>query len=111
MIPLRQLEEMFANMRAQTKWDIDGELLWGYFFTDHDVSKLEKVSHHLSQAGYEVVRIFLAGDNRTHVLHVERVEKHTPQTLDARNAELADVAVQFALQSYDGMDVGPVSRK
>ena len=26
---LQQMEQMFANMRVQTKWDVDGEMLWG----------------------------------------------------------------------------------
>ena len=34
---------MFANMCADTKWDVDGEMLWGYFFTDTDSSP--DVSH------------------------------------------------------------------
>jgi hypothetical protein len=29
-IQLAQLEEMFVNMRARTKWNVDGPLLWGY---------------------------------------------------------------------------------
>lgn len=33
-ITLQNLKQMFANMRAQTKWNVDGEMLWGYFFTD-----------------------------------------------------------------------------
>ena len=109
MIPLQQLEEMFANMRAKTKWDINGELLWGYFFTDPDPKKLEDVSQHLTRAGYRLVRIFQTDDKHTHVLHVERVEKHTPETLHARNAEFDRLASEFGLYSYDGMDVGPVT--
>jgi uncharacterized lipoprotein YajG len=25
---LQQMEDMFTNMRANTKWDVDGEMLW-----------------------------------------------------------------------------------
>jgi hypothetical protein len=42
------------------------------------------------------------------VLHVERIEAHSPQTLLARNEMLYDLANQLELNSYDGMDVGPV---
>jgi hypothetical protein len=34
---------------------------------------------------------------------------HSPQTLFARNEALSEVAKQFGLGSYDGMDVGPVA--
>ncbi len=32
MITRDQLEAMFENIRAKTPWDIDGKMLWGYFF-------------------------------------------------------------------------------
>ncbi len=107
-IPLQKLEDMFANMRAQTKWDVDGDMLWGYFFTDPDPKKLEPVAEHLARGGYRVVSIYETDDKSTHFLHVERIEKHTPQTLHARNSELERLASEFGLECYDGMDVGPV---
>src|SRR5262249_50433417 len=94
--------------RSKTKWNVDGDLLWGYFFTDVDAKKLEKASAHLTTAGYRFVRIFLADDKRTHVLHVERQEKHTPQSLQVRNRELERLASEFDLACYDGVDVGPI---
>lgn len=108
---LQQNEEMFANMRAQTKWDVDGELLWGYFFTDPDTKKLERAAQRLTASGYRFVSIYPTDDKSTHVLHVERVEKHTPQTLHVRNGEFESLAAEFGLESYDGMDVGPVLKK
>jgi Regulator of ribonuclease activity B len=108
---LKDLEDMFANMRAQTRWDIDGELLWGYFFTDPNTRKLEQLSEHLTAHGYRLVLIYPTDDRSTHILHVERVEKHTPQTLFTRNGEFERLAGEFNLQSYDGMDVGPASMR
>jgi hypothetical protein len=110
-ITLQALEDMFANMRATTKWDVDGEMLWGYFFTDTDPKNLERVVEPLTNAGYRFVNIYETDDKSTHFLHVERVEKHTPQTLHARNAEFYKLAEKFGLESYDGMDVGPVEKK
>ena len=110
MITLQDLEDMFANMRAKTKWDIDGEMLWGYFFTDLDPKKLERVVQPLTNAGCRFVSIYETDDKSTHFLHVERVEKHTAQTLHARNAEFYSLADQYGLESYDGMDVGPVEK-
>jgi hypothetical protein len=42
-----------------------------------------------------------------HWLHVERVETHSVDTLDARNQELDQIAREFGVK-YDGMDVGAV---
>src|SRR5436190_1578476 len=64
MITIEQLEEMFANMREHTDWDVDGELLWGYFFTDADPDKLEKAAEALDQMGYDVVEIFQSEGER-----------------------------------------------
>jgi hypothetical protein len=109
MIPLENLEEMFSNMRADTDWNVEGELMWGYFFTDPDSGKLELAAQRLAAMGYDLVVIHPADDNSTNVLHVERVEKHTPKTLHARNDQLTQLAAELGLESYDGMDVGPVS--
>ena len=111
MITLQDLQDMFANMRAQTKWDVDGEMLWGYFFTDPDPKKLERVVAPLTRSGYHFVSLSETDDKTTHFLHVERVEKHTPQSLHARNAEFYRLAQEFGLESYDGMDVGPADKK
>ena len=111
MITLKDLEDMFANMRDKTEWDVDGEMLWGYFFTDTDPKKLERVVEPLTNSGYLFVSIYETDDKSTYFLHVERAEKHTPQTLHARNAEFNKLAEKFGLESYDGMDVGPVEKK
>ena len=102
---------MFASMRAKTKWNLDGDMLWGYFFRDQDPKKLEPVAKNLMRAGYQVVRTFRSDEKQTHFLHVERIETHTPETLDAREAELRKIASAFHLDAYDGMDVGPVGKK
>ena len=111
MITIEQLEEMFTNMREHTDWDVDGELLWGYFFTDADPDKLEKAAEALDQMGYDVVEIFQSEDDEDptitdFVLHVERIEPHTPKTLFDRNNELIAFAQKHGLESFDGVDVG-----
>lgn len=108
-ISFEDLERMFARMPANM--DTDGELLWGYFFTDSDPQKLERAVSPLTRAGYRFVSIYETDDKSTHFLHVEKIEKHTPQTLHIRNSELYQVAEEFDLESYDGMDVGPVLTK
>ena len=107
-ITLQQLRDMFSNMRAQTKWDVDGDMLWGYFFTDPDSKKLEPLAERLASSGYRVVSIYETDDKSTHFPHLERVETHSPKTLHARNGEFERLADEFGLECYDGMDVGPI---
>ena len=106
VIALSQLSDMFANMRANPKWNVDGPLLWGYFFTDPKPKKLEPVAQELGAAGYRIVDIYPTDDKATYVLHVEKVEHHTPESLNKRNQEFEQLAEKYHLESYDGMDVG-----
>src|SRR5262245_44562354 len=42
-------------------------------------------------------------------LHVEKTETHSPESLNARNMEFYEFAYKHSLDSYDGMDVGPIA--
>jgi hypothetical protein len=108
MITLDQLKDMFASMKQDAPFDADGELLWGYFFTDADKKKLRPVADELVQLGFREVALYRTDDRKTYFLHVERVEKHTPESLHERNTEFYEIAERFGIESYDGMDVGPV---
>ena len=111
MITLENLQQMFAQMRAEAPFDVDDPLLWGYFFTDPDKRKLRPVAGELKKLGYREVALYRTDDGSTHFLHVERVEKHTPETLNERNAQFYALAERFGVESYDGMDVGPAKKK
>jgi len=112
MITRDDLEQMFASVRAGAKWNVDYVCLWGYFFTDHDPAKLSAAASALERKGYRVVGILepTRDDNDQDLLflHVEREELHTVASLDNRNRELYKFAEEFGLESYDGMDVGPI---
>ncbi len=111
MIEKSQLQEMFDDIREKTKWNIDGNMVWGYFFTGENEAALEAPSKELSKMGYKVVAIYPADDNSMYWLHVERIETHTVQSLFQRNSELYRFASKFNEIKYDGMDVGPVAPK
>lgn len=104
------IEDMFERMREGAKWDIDGECLWGYFFTDTDPEELRAAGRALKERGYRYVGLLWPSeegeDEATIFLHVEKVETHTVDSLCARNEELERFAVEFGLATYDGMDVG-----
>lgn len=112
MIELSALEEMFENIQVKYKWNIEEPLLWGYFFTHRHTDKLELAAKDLTQLGYHFVKIFMPnipdGHPEYYILHVEREEIHSPQSLFLRNQKLEELAVSHGLDSYDGMDVGPI---
>jgi hypothetical protein len=105
MIPKSQLVEMFESMRAQAPWDVDADLLWGYFFTGEDKVPLNRVAKKLVSLGYRLVEIRPDDNKDGFWLHVERVETHSPDTLHDRNQELYRLAAEYGV-NYDGMDVG-----
>jgi hypothetical protein len=113
MISRQQIQDMFDSMRAKAKWSIDEVCCWGYYFTDYDRAKLMNAMEVLKDKGYRVVGIMEPSpdddDQKLLMLHVEKEERHTVESLLARNDELYGVARTLGLRSYDGMDVGPVN--
>ncbi|MEO8022822.1 ribonuclease E inhibitor RraB [Polaromonas sp.] len=101
---------MFANMHSKTPWNIDGPLLWGYFFFDRDMEKLKGAATELQSLGYRIVNLEAVQDRPLFKLHVERIEAHTPESLNLRNMQFYEFAEKRAIGSYDGMDVGPVPK-
>jgi hypothetical protein len=41
-------------------------------------------------------------------LRMDRIQRHSPVSLNELNRELYVIAEQFGVESYDGMDVGAV---
>ncbi len=112
MITKEEMVELFADMKKNAPWDISKPLLWGYFFADPNKAKLETAAPLLQEQGYKTVGIYDSQDESGNAaplwwLHVEKLEKHTVDTLHARNQEFYQFAATQQLESYDGMDVGP----
>ena len=111
LITRDQLQEMFDSMSG--RWDVSKPLLWGYFFTNSSREPLERVAKALEARGYRFVDIHLgekdvSSDPDLWWLHVEKIEVHSVDSLDRRNHEFYRLAESLGLDSYDGMDVGPV---
>lgn len=85
--------------------DTKQNLLYGYFFFDKDKSKLEKLKNELIKQSYKFV-VLDKKDNGEFMLHVEKVEKHTRQSLYDREQNLRQLATDYIVSSFDGFDVG-----
>ncbi len=114
-IYIEQLEEMYANIQSNTDWNTSCDMLWGHFFTHSEPEKLEKAKGVLVSKGYRFVDIYVSdkdepNDPDMFWLHVEKVETHSPKSLDETNNEFFIFAHEFGLGSYDGMDIGPVGK-
>ena len=102
-----EIDVLFERMR-QAGWNTEENLLWGYFFTLPDTKRLVNVVKCLSALGYHIVRVE-ADDKGIIWLHVEYFERHTRESLLARNEALANLAETMELRSYDGCDVRPLN--
>ena len=117
MIDRERIEELFARSRqllqeGRATWNIDDVCRWSFFFVDADRERLVSAGKVLERAGYEFVGLLEpdedGDDPETIYLRVDRVERHTVDSLVARNAELDSFAASHGLANYDGMDVGAI---
>jgi hypothetical protein len=115
-ITREMVEEFFDDARVlrdhgDARFDTDRICRWSFFFVDPDAAKLEPVAEHLRSMGYEIKGVMEPdeeSERRVWLLRVDRVERHTPDSLHSRNIELQAVATRFGIEDYDGMDVGAV---
>jgi len=99
---------MFAGLRAETDCNPEDELLWSYYFTAATPEALEPVAEVLDEREFDVVEIFDGEEEKNFILAVERIEKHTPESLFALNTEMEALAAKHVGVEYDGMDVNPM---
>ena len=111
---LEGIREIFAAARREDGWNTDEEMLYSYYFVDESVDKLEKLGLYLEKEGYDFVDIFELGDEETekstgeYLLHIDKVEKHTPESLAERNVEFQRFADEYEIETYDGWEFGEV---
>ena len=108
------IEQIFAAAKKEDNWNTNEEMLYSYYFVDKDVDKLEKLGLYLEENGYDFIDIFELGDEDTNestgenLLHIDKEEKHTPQSLAERNVEFAKLAAEHEIETYDGWEFGEV---
>ena len=108
------IKEIFTDAKTEDGWNLNEEMLYSFYFVDENVEKLEKLGLKLEADGYDFVDIFELGDEETekstgeYLLHIDKTEVHTPETLAARNVEFAALAQEYELKTYDGWEFGEV---
>jgi hypothetical protein len=111
---LEGIREIFDDARREDNWNLAEEMLYSYYFVDGSVDKLEKLGLKLEADGYDFIDVFELGDEETgkstgeYLLHIDKVEIHTPESLAQRNVEFAKLAEEFEIETYDGWEFGEV---
>lgn len=99
---------MFQDLAAETDWDISGDLVWGYHFTNPHREALETLSQELTGQGYSQVDLSQNTDgNAQWQLHVERVEANNPDSLVNNGAQMESLATKYLIHSFSEVTVRP----
>ena len=108
------IKKIFDDAKQEDGWNLNGEMLYSFYFVDENVDKLEKLGLKLEEDDYDFVDVFELGDEETdestgeYLLHIDKVEIHTPESLAKRNVEFAKLAEDYELKTYDGWEFGEV---
>lgn len=111
---LEGINELFNLAKTEDGWNLEENMLYSYYFVDTDVDKLEKLGEHLDKEGYDFVDIFELGDEETgestgeYLLHIDKEEIHTPESLAQRNVEFQTLADEYEIETYDGWEFGEI---
>ena len=111
---LESIREIFETARTEDGWNPEAEMLYSYYFIDKDAEKLETLGLDLEKQGYDFIDIFELADeeggdpNGEYLLHIDKIETHTPESLAARNVEFQSRADEYGIASYDGWEFGEV---
>ena len=108
------IKEIFEEARREDSWNTDEPMLYTYYWVDTDVERLEKLGNRLEDEGYDFIGIFELGDEETnestgeYLLHIDKVETHTPESLAETNVRFARLAEEFGIETYDGWEFGEI---
>lgn len=111
---LEGIREIFAEAKREDNWNTDEPMLYSFYFVDKNVDKLEKLGLKLEADGYDFIDIFQLGDEETqkptgeYLLHIDKIEVHTPESIAQRNVEFQKLADEFEIDTYDGWEFGEI---
>ena len=109
---LEGIREIFAEAKSEDNWNLDEPMLYSYYFVGGDADKLDNLGAALEEKDYDFIGVYELGDEETDkstgefLLHIDKVEQHTPESLAQRNVEFARLAEDYGGVSYDGWEFG-----
>ncbi len=108
------ITEIFETAKTEDGWDMSGEMLYSFYFVDESIEKLNNLGEKLQTDGYDFIDVFELGDEETeeptgeYLLHIDKTETHTPESLAERNVEFQNLADEYEIETYDGWEFGEV---
>ncbi|MCA1622971.1 MAG: ribonuclease E inhibitor RraB [Acidobacteria bacterium] len=111
---IESIKQIFAEAQREDNWKVTEPMLYSFYFVDKDPEKLEKLGEHLDKQDYDFIGIFELGDEETeestgeYLLHIDKVETFTPESLAQTNVEFSKLAEEFEIETYDGWEFGEI---
>ena len=109
---LEGIREIFEIARTDDGWDLQAKCSSAFTLLTKRSKNLKSSNRISNNQGFDLIGIFELGDDETgeatgeYLLHVDKVESHTPESLAARNVELQKLADEHGVESYDGWEFG-----
>ncbi len=108
------IQKIFDEAEREDNWNVAEPMLYSFYFVDTDPEKLETLGLHLEEEGYDFIGVFALGDEETsqstgeYLLHIDKIETHTPESLAKRNMDFVRLAEKFEVAGFDGWEFGEV---
>jgi tetratricopeptide (TPR) repeat protein len=103
------IDEIFTRMELQGI-KTNSRMLYGYFFYGQSKKQLEKLGKELSKENYEIVRLEELKEEKTYILHIQKIEIQSRETLRKTKEKFRLQAKKYKVE-YDGWDVGSKNPK
>jgi hypothetical protein len=112
---LEDIRKIFDLAITEDGWDMEGEMLYSFFFVGKDPEKLETLGDMLAEGGFDFVDIFELGDEDTEeptgefLLHIDQVGVYTPETLAKQVEAFEELSEKEQLGAFDGWECGYIT--
>ena len=104
------LRTMFTDLAVETDWDISGDMVWSYHFANPIKDALDSLSAELKNLGYNQVSLEEFSDGKPQwALHVEKVERMTPEQLVNAGAKMQALTDKHQVHDFLEVKVSPLN--
>ena len=109
---LEEIQRMFDLATIEDRWDMEGPMLYSFFFVSTDPDKLDKLAEIMEEQGLDPLDIFQLGDEDTeeptgeYLLHVDQMGVHTPESLDKQLEAFEKLCDETGYGEFDGWEFG-----
>ncbi len=103
----KENKRVFDHIKENTKWNVNANMLYGYFFINEYEEPLRILGFLLRIGGHRFVDIWKDEETKKYWLHVEKVQVQNLDSISTKDVRFKKFGEIIFLSEYDGWDVGP----